>query len=297
MMYTYCISFVTFLVANEQFHLINILFIYSHWWFLPMRKLFLSLFSLLFSSIAMASDKPVPVGATLGWGHAPNDPLSIGLALAWEDSPYKGYKNHFTPVPTINYDSGIWYLEDLTLGVYLYNQNQQNITLSLNFLDNKFSSNNSRDNQLYQLSKRYPTLLAVLEYAIDTQIGSFSANIGHDTLDVSQSTLINLEYSVPILGENWVILSTLGLNWADGKHNNNYYGVSHDEAIRSGLSYHNAHSSLKPYISITGQYSITKQIRFFSGIEVERLTGDAANSPMVARKTIPTFYAGLIYGF
>lgn len=225
------------------------------------------------------------------------DPTSIGIGAGWATSPYKSYSSKIYPVPHIDYDNDVFFIDDLSAGVYAYQANGQSLSIGARYLANEFKPHDSDNHRLKQLDTRHSTLLAEIEYSIDTDFGSFSSSVGTDVLNESNSILANADYSLPYLEGNLVIVPTIGINWANSKHNDYYYGVSHRESSRSGLRYFNADSSVTPYAEIGAQYSLTDNIATFGGVHVDKLTGDAADSPMVDSSTITSVYMGLSYKF
>lgn len=225
------------------------------------------------------------------------NPTSIGLGIGLENSPYKNYNSKFYPIPHIDYDNGIFFIDDLSAGVYAYNTDNQTISIMARYLSNEFKPHNSDKNQLKLLDSRHPTLLAEIEYSIDTNFGSFSSRIGADVLNESNSILVNADYSIPYMQGSLVIIPTIGISWANSKHNDYYYGVSNKESARSKLHYFNADSSFTPYAEISAQYLLTENIATFGGVHVDKLTGDAADSPMVDNSSVTSVYMGISYNF
>ncbi|RKS86036.1 outer membrane scaffolding protein for murein synthesis (MipA/OmpV family) [Orbus hercynius] len=224
-------------------------------------------------------------------------PISVGLGASWTDSPYKGYGAVYYPLPHIVFENEVFFINNFTAGAYLYNDNNQKISLGLSYLPLQFKPSDSDNHQMKQLDKRHSTVVAEARYSIATQYGNFATGIGADILNESNSVLIGASYSYPISGDRWVIEPKVGFLWANDKHNDYYYGVSHSEATRSGLAYHDAKSSFTPYVSLIGSYTLTQSFSTYVGVRVDKLTGDAKNSPMIANSTIPSVFAGINYSF
>ncbi|MCX8584332.1 MULTISPECIES: MipA/OmpV family protein [unclassified Gilliamella] len=234
----------------------------------------------------------------LGYTHiASADPTSLGVGLGWSNSPYKNYSSSYYPVPHIDYDNGYFFIDDLSAGIYAFNNDNQSLSFGVRYLANEFKPHDSDNHKLRQLNSRHSTVLAEIDYDITTNWGIFSSSIGADMLNNSNGILVNADYTVPYIQGNLIIAPTIGINWADGKHNDYYYGVSHKESSRSGLRYFNADSSFTPYFEIGAQYSLTDNIATFGGIHIDKLTGDAADSPIVDDSTITSIYMGLSYKF
>ena len=225
------------------------------------------------------------------------EPPSFGLGVSASDSPYKGYGTQYDPLPHIDYDNGLFFIDDLSAGIYAYNTNNQSLSIGARYLSNEFKPHDSDNHQLRILDSRHSTLLAEIEYSIDTNFGSFSSSIGVDVLNESNSLLANTDYSIPYMQGSLIIVPTIGINWANSKHNDYYYGISHKESSRSKLHYFNADSSFTPYAEIGMQYSLTDDISTFGSLHIDKLTGDAADSPMVDNSTVTSIYMGISYKF
>ncbi|KFA58030.1 hypothetical protein A9G34_09150 [Gilliamella sp. Choc4-2] len=225
------------------------------------------------------------------------NPTSIGFGVGRSNSPYKSYSTNYYPIPHIDYDNGLFFIDDLSAGVYAYKQGNQSFSIGTRYLSNEFTPHESNNHQLKQLKSRHTTLLAQIEYSIDTKWGSFSSNVGKDMLGESNSILINADYSLPIIQESLIIVPTIGINWANKKHNNYYYGISHKESYSSGLKYFNPDNTFTPYVEIAVQYMLNNHFATFGGIHVDKLTGDVSKSPMVDNSTVTSIYMGISYKF
>ncbi|OCG00503.1 hypothetical protein A9G12_04340 [Gilliamella sp. wkB112] len=235
---------------------------------------------------------------TLGYAlSAAADPTSLGVGVGWTDSPYKKYSSNLYPIPHIDYDNGSFFIDDLSAGAYIYHTDNQSISIGGRYLTNEFKPHDSSNHKLKKLDKRYSTLLAEIEYNLNTSWGSFSSNVGADVLDESNSILVNADYTLPVAEGDLILLPTIGINWANSNHNNYYYGISHKESNRSKLRYHNADNSFTPYAELGAQYKLTNHFATYGGIHIDKLTGDAADSPMVDNSAITSIYMGVSYNF
>ena len=80
-----------------------------------------------------------------------------------------------------------------------------------------------------------------------------------------------------------------------------YYTVSAQQAVVSGLTPFVAQSGLKSYGLGTGfKYKLTPQLNALGFVEYQRISGSAADSPLVAVRGTPdqfSFGLGLSYDF
>ena len=136
---------------------------------------------------------------------------SIGLGASWTNSPYKGYSGQFEPLPQIDIDNGKFFIDDLSIGAYLYKTDNQEVTVDISYLPVQFKPKDTDNQQLKKLDKRHPTAIAELGYSITTAIGNISTTIGGDILNNSNSVLLDASYNLAFSGDKWVVLPSLGL--------------------------------------------------------------------------------------
>ncbi|MCO6504104.1 MAG: MipA/OmpV family protein [Snodgrassella sp.] len=222
---------------------------------------------------------------------------SLGLGASWSNSPYKGYGGQLEPLPQIDLDNGRFFIDDLSIGAYLLKTDKQEITLDISYLPQQFKPTDTNNAKLKKLDKRHPTAIAELGYSLNTSVGNLSASIGGDVLNNSNSVIMDVSYNIAFSKNNWTVLQSIGLGWANSNHNDYYYGISQQEAKRSDLPAYQANSSFTPYASVTGSYKITKHINGLAGIRIDKLTGDVKNSPMTEHSVIPSAFAGINYQF
>lgn len=222
---------------------------------------------------------------------------SIGIGGGAIDSPYKGYGSIKSPLPYINFDNDIIYVRSLSAGYYLLKEKEQQLTVGLYYLPFYFKPGDSDDQQLKLLNKRHATLMADVTYSLSGDWGRVFSMISADVLNETKSLLLHAGYGYPITGDSWSVTPSVGIVWANDKHNDYYYGVSRNESSRSGLKYFNAKSSVTPHVQLAGEYALTKNIGLSSGIRFDFLTGDAKDSPMIADSTVTSVFMGVHYTF
>ncbi|MDF7670481.1 MipA/OmpV family protein [Orbaceae bacterium ESL0721] len=225
------------------------------------------------------------------------DPTSIGLGFGVSKSPYKGYDTTYFPIPHIDYDNDTVYIDGLSAGMYAYNSDLQNVTIGVRYLGMEFNPHDTDNRGLKRLDKRHSTLLAEIGYELNTSVGNFVSRLAADVLDNSNSLLADVGYNIPFKEGELIIVPTIGVNWANSSHNDYYYGVSHKESKRSGLRYYDADGSFTPYTELGLQYPLGSGFQTFGGLRLDKLMGDAKNSPMVGESVITSVYMGISYTF
>jgi outer membrane scaffolding protein for murein synthesis (MipA/OmpV family) len=86
--------------------------------------------------------------------------------------------------------------------------------------------------------------------------------------------------------------------WASDTHMETYFGVSSAQSARSGKAAYAPEAGIKSYgVALNGTYKITNAWQSFAKVQVNQLTGDAADSPIVQREWQPSAVVGLMYKF
>ncbi len=86
------------------------------------------------------------------------------------------------------------------------------------------------------------------------------------------------------------------LTWSDARQNQEYFGVSPEEASASGLpSFRPSAGLASVALGITTNYQLNSHISLVATATATTLLGEAQNSPLVKRKTTPSIFLGLSY--
>lgn len=89
-----------------------------------------------------------------------------------------------------------------------------------------------------------------------------------------------------------------GLTWADKDYMQTYFGVTSAQAQASGFRAYTPNSGVRKFdLSVNAEYALVKDWKLQGAAVLTRLTGDAADSPLVARKSNPSGYLGVAYVF
>ncbi|RQP21339.1 MipA/OmpV family protein [Piscinibacter terrae] len=102
-----------------------------------------------------------------------------------------------------------------------------------------------------------------------------------------KGTLLDLATAIPWRVNPRTTLSlSPSLTWADSRYNQAYFGVTAEQAARTGFKAYNAGAGLKgAELAFGAEVELAKNWQLQGQVKVERLMGDAARSPIVERKT------------
>lgn len=251
-----------------------------------MQKLWLSALALAVGAPALAQQN--------------DDGLALGVGTGYFNNPYIGYSNRFAVLPVINFNSRYFYADGLSAGARLLQNDDQSqeVLLGVSYLGNEFKPNKSDDQRLKRLDKRRSSLMADLSYHLYTPYGNFESRVSHDLLGRNKGTLLNAQYSYFWeITPQFTLKPEIGINYADRKFNQYYYGVSAEESLRSGLPQYRAKAGVQPYIGLGASYQLTQNIEIFAGVRFEKLSRHIRHSPMVDDKYGSEGALGVMYRF
>lgn len=97
--------------------------------------------------------------------------------------------------------------------------------------------------------------------------------------------------------KNEVTLALTG-SWGSDKYMQTYYGVSAAQSAASGFARHDAGAGIYAYsLNLDWTHRLTSRWSVLAAAGVTQLAGDAADSPIVQRKTSPTGSLKVTYSF
>lgn len=94
------------------------------------------------------------------------------------------------------------------------------------------------------------------------------------------------------------VSANASLKYADSNYMQSYFGVSPAQSATSGLkAYKPAAGFAAAKVGLTAGTPLSREVFVFANVSVQRLLGDAVNSPIVKKKTQPTAFIGGVYSF
>lgn len=221
--------------------------------------------------------------------------VSLGLAAAWQSSPYKGHDDSFLPIPLLNIEGERFYLHGPDLGVHLLKSDHQSLSFGLAYSGLSFDGDDTDDARLKKLESRDPSADAYLHYALRGDYGRAGLRLFHDILGKSGGAAAEAYYKYPISLEAVNITPGAGLRWDSEDVLDYYYGVSANEARRSGLNEYTAEAGLSPFVSLEMSWQFTERWGVIAAQRLQFLSREAEDSPMVDSGQVFSSMVGLNY--
>lgn len=238
------------------------------------------------------------IASAMVYGHsAQAGNLSLGAAAGIAAEPYRGYKTKVYPVPIINYENDNFYFRSLAAGYYLWNDQQNKLSITAYYLPQFFKPGDSDDERMKRLDKRRSTLMAGLAYSHNAEWGTIRTVLSGDTLNNSNGMLGDAAYLYRFTPDSWTLVPGVGVTWSSKNQTKYYYGVSENESQRSGLDSYKPGNSLATYVELTANYKFNPNWNAFVTGRVIRLSNEVKDSPMVDKSYTGLMLTGVSYNF
>ena len=223
---------------------------------------------------------------------------SVGIGLGYQQKPYVGDNSNWIPVPHFEYQNGNLFIKGLKAGLYLFNTPTTKFDAHLRYQSLSFKPSDSHG-ALTGLDRRKSTIeLGVGFQHYFTNKVFVSTDIDADILGRSDG--FNIDAGVGMvhqINDHFKVMPKIGGIWSSKDHNDYYYGVSHSEANRTGISAYNPSSSFTPYIGVGTVVNATENLHIFGGAQFKFLPSEVKDSPMTDRSTLSNFAIGINYNF
>ncbi len=245
-------------------------------------------------AVTLFSAPLVPAVAADDWTFSAGGLLSVGPRFPGSDkskvmvvpSIQARYKDFLVinPVDGI----GLVYAADPKL--------QLGVSLGLDLTSRK-SKDDSRLNGLADIKEtgavrlvaKYRSSPMFAEAKLTTRLGS----------EQKRGSIVNLEggYS-PIANRDAGVDVGLALRWMDSNYSRNFFGVSAAQSAASGLRAFNANSGLQSAgVFVSGYQRLSPDWTGFARLSLNKLQGDAANSPITRSANQTSLVVGANYAF
>lgn len=223
--------------------------------------------------------------------------VSLGAGVGILETPYKDYDREVVPVPVLTYESENFWFRGLGGGYYLWNDGSDKLSVMAYYSPFHFKPKDSDDYQLRQLDKRKATLMAGLSYVHNTDYGFLRTSLAGDTLDNSNGVSWDLAWLYRYTNGGLTLTPGIGVEWSSENLNDYYYGVSRQEANRSGLNRYEADSDWSPYLEMSASYKLTDAWSLYGLARYNHLSSEVKDSPMVDKSWSGALSAGITYNF
>jgi MipA family protein len=155
-------------------------------------------------------------------------------------------------------------------------------------------------NLIYGIRANIETGRSFANYTVNEQLTLKSA-LRMGLGDAGDGGLLNLGATYKIYNANFVnVALNASVKYANSSYMQSYFGVSQSQSAASGMAAYQpaaGFAAAQAGLGLTVGFPISREIYVFSSASVQRVMGDAANSPIVKKKTQPAAFVGAVYSF
>lgn len=221
----------------------------------------------------------------------------FGLMSEVEFLSYQGVKRDVNIYPLIYYEGDRFYIEGDEAGVYFFKSEDHQLSLGVNYDWQSFTPKDSNNWQMKQLNKRKSSIMVNVDYTLVTPYGALSTELSTDILGRHKGITLDVGYTAMLEIKDVTLVPNLGITKYSGHYNNYYYGISDNEAKRSGLSPYKSKAGVNPYAELNLIYKAMPQWEMTMTGRYEHLSRQIKNSPMVNKKESMLLKLGILYQF
>jgi outer membrane protein len=222
---------------------------------------------------------------------------TLGIGAVWSPSPYRNYDNKAWPLPLVNYEGNSFYVRGATLGYHLFKTDSDEFSVVASLLGNRFVQDDTDDAHLRHLSDRDVSGLAGVAWRHHADWGVVQASAQTEFTGHGGGSAFDLNYSYPIVEGNLTLLPTSGVTYSTSALNNYYYGISANEASRSGLPAYHAGGGSSPYVGMVATFKLSRSWVATGGLRYSVLPDAVKDSPMVNTSHTVSYFVSLSYRF
>ena len=223
--------------------------------------------------------------------------LGLGAGASVSTSEYKGEDAGVSPFPIVEFDGEYFFISGLTAGAHVYRDERNDLSLTASYLPQRFDASGNDDAAMRLLDDRDSSVLAGAAYSRTEAWGQARLSMGYDVLGKSNGLTADASYAYPFKSGLLRLKPVVGVEWTNRSYNDYYYGVSSDEAARSGLSEYKADGGFSPYLGLRLKVGLTDSLDLTTGAKAKWLSSEITDSPMVDQDVKYSLNLGLIYSF
>ncbi|HIE1098077.1 MULTISPECIES: MipA/OmpV family protein [Stenotrophomonas] len=253
-------------------------------------------------SLSPALLRPLLFSAALGaplLGHAADQTPGVqaGITVGATSGAYAHYDAKPLVVPAIAWQGQRFFASPGSLGMYLYKDRGLRLSAAVTPYTLRFKTDDVNDPQLRRLHSRQLSAMAGLNGEYSADWGIVEASVMREVSGHGGGTESRVHYSYPIQAGRFTWVPRVGVVHSSARLLDYYYGISDEEALRSGLAAYSPGSATSPSLQIAVSTPLGTKWRA-TGVVANQWFGDAVkDSPMARRGTQTSAFVSLMRSF
>lgn len=219
----------------------------------------------------------------------------LGLAMRFENSPYRGGGTRNDLVPLYVYEGKRVFLEAYRFGLKLDETPESRFNVFLGYRFEGFPYDRVPVS-LAGMENRGPGVDLGIDYQYRRPWGTLFGELLHDVAGGSGGSEARFGYRYEWTVGNLKLLPQFSLAARDARMNNYYYGVGPGEATAARPAYEPG-SGVNTELGLSAAYRLSARWRLLGGLSVKRLSPGIRHSPIVQDRAQLAGLLGLAYDF
>lgn len=221
--------------------------------------------------------------ATCTYANEVNSIVTLGIAGASLQQPYKGLNNEMRIVPLVMYSGTKFNATPTELSYKAYKNEKINISLyvspGLEYLDPL----KSNDSAIKSLDKRSMSVLGGGKAEASGYLGTLTLGIGKDLMGISNGLQANIYYTYLLsVNEKIDVAVNAGYTYTDSHWNTYYYGVSTGES--NSYSETRLKGSFAENVSLVVSYNLNDKSNITLNYGHKIFGNELDNSPLLRKQ-------------
>ncbi|HEL4830771.1 TPA: MipA/OmpV family protein [Stenotrophomonas maltophilia] len=226
-----------------------------------------------------------------------NPGVQAGISAGATSGAYAHYDVKPLVVPSIAWQGERFFASPGSLGMYLYKREGLRLSAAVTPYTLRFKTDDVNDPQLRRLHSRQMSAMAGINGEYSTDWGIVEASVMREVTGHGGGMESRLHYSYPIQAGRFTWVPKVGVVHSSARLLDYYYGITDEEALRSGLAAYNPGSATSPSLQIAVSTPLGTKWRA-TGVVANQWFGDAVkDSPMARRGTQTSAFVSLMRSF
>ncbi len=223
--------------------------------------------------------------------------VQAGITFGATTGAYAHYDDKPLVVPALAWQGKRFYASPGSLGVYLYKEQGLRVSAVVTPYTLRFKTDDVNDAQLRRLHSRQMSAMAGVSAEYSADWGALSASVKREISGHGGGLESSLYYSYPIQAGRFTWVPRVGVVHSSARLLDYYYGISDEEALRSGLAAYSPGSATSPGLQIAVSTPLGTKWRA-TGVVASQWFGDAVkDSPMARRGAQNSAFISLMRAF
>ncbi|HDS1136570.1 TPA: MipA/OmpV family protein [Stenotrophomonas maltophilia] len=226
-----------------------------------------------------------------------NPGVQAGISAGATSGAYAHYDVKPLVVPAVAWQGERFFASPGSLGMYLYKGQGLRLSAAVTPYTLRFKTDDVNDAQLRRLHSRQMSAMAGITGEYSADWGMVEASMMREVTGHGGGFESRLHYSYPIQAGRFTWVPRAGVVHSSSRLLDYYYGISDEEALRSGLAAYRPGSTTSPSLQIAVSTPLGTKWRA-TGVVANQWFGDAVkDSPMARRGTQTSAFISLMRSF